>query len=282
MEKTSGSNEIKRVVAAHDLSGFGRCALTVVIPALSAMGYQVVPMPTALLSTHTGGFKGFSFLDLSDEIKKFGAHWQSLGLSFDAIYTGFLGSAEQCGILSDFIDAFGGDGTSVLVDPVLGDNGSAYATVGEALIEEMKKMVCKADIITPNITEAHFLLGMRCGRRTESEIKDMLKRLSAMGPEKVVITGIRNGREQTENAFYDRVSGTSGIYGVDTVHAGYPGTGDLFASVLLGKMLCGDALDVAVRFASEYVREVISDTLNAGTQPRNGVLIEHHLKELIP
>ena len=148
-----------RVAAIHDLSGFGRCSLTVAIPILSAMGLQCCPVPTAFLSTHTGGFQGFTFLDMTDELPKITEHWKSLNLHFASVYSGFLGSERQIDLVSQFIHTFRAPGTIVVVDPVMGDDGRAYQTCTPALCAGMARLADAADVITPNLTEAAFLLG---------------------------------------------------------------------------------------------------------------------------
>ena len=148
-----------RAAVIHDLSGFGRCSLTEVIPILSVMGVQCCPLPTAFLSTHTGGFTGFTFLDMTEELPKAAAHWKSLDLKFQAIYSGFLGSERQIGIVADFIRQFRGPDTLVVVDPVMGDDGKPYQTYTPAMCAGMERLAELADVITPNLTEAAFLLG---------------------------------------------------------------------------------------------------------------------------
>ena len=147
------------VAAIHDMSGFGRCSLTVAIPILSAMGVQCCPLPTAFLSTHTGGFEGFTFLDMTDEMPKAARHWKSLGLHFSAVYSGFLGSARQITIVADIIRDFRGDGV-VVVDPVMGDGGAVYRTYTPEMCAGMTHLAEQADVITPNLTEAALLLGI--------------------------------------------------------------------------------------------------------------------------
>lgn len=159
---------IQKVAAIHDLSGFGRASLTTIIPILSTMEIQTCPLPTAVLSTQTSGFEDYSFIDLTDYMEEHIAHWKKLNLDFDCIYSGFLGSVRQIQIVSDFVEYFKRKDNLVVVDPVLGDNGSLYDTMGEEMVCEMKKLVSKADIITPNFTEAAFLLGEDC-RKNISE-----------------------------------------------------------------------------------------------------------------
>ena len=267
--------------AIHDLSGFGRCALTVVIPTLSAMGIQVIPLPTALLSTHTGGYEGFTFLDLTDQMEKISNHWSELDLKFNSIYSGFLGSEDQVDTVICFIDRFKGDNTIVLIDPVMGDNGVLYATITDGMRDKMKSLAKYADILTPNITEAFFLLDMPVTDPTEELVNDMLYRLSDLGAEKVVITGIHINDGYVGTASYDKTGGTPILYNRKSIHKHYPGTGDIFSSVLLGKMMLGYDLTSAARAASDFTHDVIADTAQYNLPERNGVLLEKNLRKLI-
>src|SRR6056297_276549 len=161
MEELQMLNPVPKVAAIHDLSGFGRGSLTTVIEVLATMGIQPCPLPTAILSTHTGGFKDYKFIDLTDELPEYIDHWNSLNLKFDAIYSGFLGSTKQVEIVIDFIKRFKREEQYVIIDPVLGDNGQTYDTFGLEMVEKMRSLVKQADIITPNITEAQFLLNKK-------------------------------------------------------------------------------------------------------------------------
>lgn len=271
-----------RVAAIHDLSGFGRCALTVVIPTLSAAGLQCVPMPTALLSTHTGGYSGFSFLDLTAQMERFSAHWLELGLTFDAVYSGFLGGAEQIDVVKRFIGAFRRPETLVLVDPVMGDDGLPYSTVTPELLSGMAELVSHADVITPNLTEAFFLLGRPVEEVRASDAGGLLYGLAELGPRRVVITGVPDG-EGVATVSLDLDAGVGPlVYTLPRVPVSYPGTGDLFASVLLSGLLGGRALGEASAFASDFTREVMLDTLACGTPPREGVQLERNLWRLLP
>ena len=278
----------KTVAAIHDLSCFGRCALTVIIPSLSSMGHQVVPVPTALLSTHTGGFENMYFKDLTRSMEPIAEHFEELGLKFDAIYTGFLGSAAQIDVVSDFIKRFSGEDTVVLVDPVMGDDGKLYSTYTDDMKNRMYELCTLADIITPNLTEACFLSGvdypdaaLADGESADRFVSDIAEKLSALGCAKTVITGIEYG---------DKMFGTYGVdngkdgkgymYSVRRVSRSYPGTGDLFASVLLGSVLCEKDFDESLRFASEHVRQVMEHSSLIDTPERNGVAFERYLYEL--
>lgn len=180
-----------RVAAVHDLSGFGRASLTVVIPILSTMGIQVCPLPTAVLSTHTGGFDNYKFIDLTEHLEEYIRHWDTLGIDFDCIYSGFLGSPRQIDIISGFMERFRRPEQLVIIDPVMGDNGKLYSAIDTQMVEQMKRHIGSADIITPNYTEAVYLLDESYkSKAEEKEIKDWLLRLSDKGPGIVIITSV--------------------------------------------------------------------------------------------
>ena len=276
-------------LALHDLSCFGKCALTVIIPTLSAMGVQTVPIPTAFLSTHTGGFEGFYFEDLTGAMEKIADHLQDVGVEADAVYTGFLGSEEQISTVSRIIDRFGkadeeGNKPLVLVDPVMGDDGRLYSTYTNKMVEGVKKLCEKADVITPNVTEACFLTGENFtdfSKATENEAKQyadfLCQKLLCLGAKKIVITGIHYGGNKVGTYGYD---GESFLYGREHVNKSYPGTGDLFASVLLGELLRNKEFKESVISASSFTRKVIEYSSRFETPTRNGVAFEPFLSEL--
>jgi pyridoxine kinase len=278
------NNRIPRVAAIHDLSCFGRCALTVIIPTLSAMGIQVVPIPTALLSTHTGGFENMAFTDLSDKMTDIAKHFDELGLEFDAIYTGFLGDSSQIEIVSDFIDRFGGKDCIVFVDPVMGDDGVLYSTYTDELVSGMAKLCAKADIITPNLTEACFLTGRSYvdsfANESDAENAALIirEKLRKVTDAEVCITGIHYGDNMV--ATYASHSERSLFYGAKHIGRSYPGTGDLFASVMLGKLIGGNSFEVSARKASKFTRNVIKYSEEFGDSVRNGVVLEPMLKKI--
>ena len=179
-----------RIAAIHDMSGFGRCSLTVAMPILSAMGIQCCPLPTAFLSTHTGGFEGFTFLDMTDELPKVAAHWKSLNLDFQAIYSGFLGSERQIAMVEDFLLQFRSADTVAVIDPVMGDHGEVYQTYTPAMCAGMARLAELADVITPNLTEAALLLGVPYGELPvgEAGCREIVERLSLDGHRSVVLT----------------------------------------------------------------------------------------------
>lgn len=280
MEKRS----VKRVAAVHDLSGFGRSSLAVVIPILSTMGIQVCPVPTAVLSTHTGGFENYTFVDLTDSLEPFFAHWKEIKLDFDCIYTGFLGSARQINMIGAFIDVFGNNrDTLVVVDPVLGDNGSLYSTMDREMVSEMKKLVQKADIITPNFTEAAFLLDKPYNlAMKESEIKAWLYELSQLGPEKVIITSAPacGASKTTSVVAYNREDHRFWKVSCVYIPAHYPGTGDAFTSVLVGSLLQGDNLPIALDRGVQFITCAIRASYGTAYPKREGVLLERVLGNL--
>ena len=199
-----------RVAAIHDMSGFGRCSLTVAIPILSAMGVQCCPLPTAFLSTHTGGFEGFTFLDMTDEMPKVADHWASLGLSFQAIYSGFLGSERQIGIVADFIRRFRRPDTVVVIDPVMGDHGRVYQTYTPAMCAGTARLAELADVITPNLTEAALLLDRSYDALPEDEagLLEITQELSQGGRRSVVLTGASAAPDLTGAACFDAAQTT--------------------------------------------------------------------------
>lgn len=272
---------VKRVAAIHDLSGFGRASLTVVIPIISSMNHQVCPMPTAVLSTHTGGFKDYSFVDLTDSMVAFAEHWKKLNLDFDCIYSGFLGSVKQIDILDKFIDDMKRDYTLTVVDPVLGDNGKLYDTMNEEMVKKMRVLIKKADIITPNYTEAVLLLGEEYSQEiSEDKIKDWLKRLSDMGPKIVIITSVPHKNNMTDVIAYNREDGRFWKVSCVYIPAHFPGTGDMFTSVIVGSMLKGDSLPMALDRGVQFITAAIRASYGFVYPQREGVLLEKVLDNL--
>ena len=265
-----------RVAAIHDMSGFGRCSLTVAIPILSAMGVQCCPLPTAFLSTHTGGFEGFTFLDMTDEMPKVAAHWQQLGLTFQAIYSGFLGSERQIGIVADFIRQFRGPDTAVVVDPVMGDYGKVYQTYTAAMCDGMARLAELADVITPNLTEAALLLGQPYETLPTGEagLREITERLSLEGRRSVVLTGTALAPGQTGAVCFDARSGRTEVVQTAYVAHAFHGTGDVFSSVLTGALVQGASLSSAARSAAEFVRACAERTAEEDLPMREGVDFE--------
>lgn len=287
---------IKRVAAIHDISCLGRCALTVIIPVLSAMGIQVVPLPTALLSTHTGGFQNMFFEDLTRHMEKIAAHWKSIGADFDAIYSGFLGSEEQIDTLRSFIRDFShkndGKKAFLAVDPVMGDDGELYSTYNNSLMKGMKHLCYGADLITPNLTEACFLTGEKYPAHTPSKKEAeefagyLVKKLvGEFGCTRAVITGMAAETEKGKDIISTALDNSEGhtepfFHSVPMMPNSYPGTGDVFASVLLGMTLGGYDFRESVSLASDFVCKVTEYSHCFPTPVRDGLVVEPYLSLL--
>lgn len=271
----------KRVAAIHDLSGFGRCSLTVVIPILSALGVQPCPVPTAVLSTHTGGFGNVCMRDLTDFVTPCLNHWKSLDLDFDCIYSGFLASAEQAFQVEEYIKAW--PNALSCVDPVLGDEGKIYKTITKELISKMKELITKADMITPNMTEASILLSEDYNNTPigRDKARSMLVRLSEKGPSLVIITGVCVVPGRISNIGYDKDNNAFWRVDSELLPINYPGTGDVFSSVLLGSLLTGDCLPLAMARASRFVEIAVSTAYGYNCEPREGIMIEKSLPFLM-
>lgn len=268
------TNRPQRVACIHDISTFGRCSLSVILPVLSAMGVQALPIPTAVLSTHTGGLGEVEFRDLTDFIPPVLEHYKRLGLELECIYTGFLGSQRQIDHCLDFFSAY--PKGLAIVDPVMGDHGRAYKTCTPEICARMSELVRAANVITPNLTEACILLGREYDARplTRADAKSMLVRLSELGPEYVVMTGVQLATGQLANIGYDRGNNTFWAVSCDYVPVSYPGTGDIFASVLTGAFLTGDSLPIAMSRATQFLEKAIKTTFSYGADTRHGVMLE--------
>lgn len=276
-------NIVPRIAAIHDISGFGRASLTVIIPILSNMGFQVCPVPTAVLSTHTGGFKDFQFIDLTQQLQGYINHWKSLDLKFDAVYSGFLGSEEQIGIVRGFFKDFKHEDQLKVIDPVMGDDGKLYQTVTDGMVKGMRQLISEADLITPNITEASFLLDREIPKSiSDEEIKKWLKKLAEMGPVYTVITSVPNELKgkSTSTVAYNSKDNRYWKVTCDYIPAFYPGTGDMFTSVLVGSLMQGDSLPIALDRAQHFVSLAIRATFGFEIPHREGVLLERVLDSL--
>lgn len=279
-------NSVPRVMAVHDLSGIGRSSLAAVIPVLATLGVQTCALPTAVLSTDTSQFTGFSFLSLSGEMRKFLKHWRDLDLRFDAIYSGFLGSAEQTDIVHACLDEFAGPETLAVIDPVLGDNGSLYATMTEDMVRGMRRLVARADVITPNLTEAALLLGRPCRASLDTAAaRRWLRELAALGPRVVLITSavLAEDAAGSHVLLYERKpSGQEDFWRVscEYIPADFPGTGDIFTSVLTGSLLRQEELTIACARAMRFVATGIRESLALNAPSREGIVLEAVLQAL--
>lgn len=272
---------VKSVAAIHDLSGFGRCSLSVISPVLSVMGVQSVAVPTAVLSTHTGGFGDVVMEDLTSYIPQALAHYKRIGLSFDCIYTGFLASSEQIDHCVDFIEAY--PNALTVVDPVMGDNGRTYRTYTDQMCKRLLDLVHRADVITPNKTEMFLLLQEPFDPMplTFSRAKSYLVKLSELGPKQVIVTGVELADMTVSNIGYDRDTNTFWRVVCHYVPQSYPGTGDVFASIVVGSLLNGDSLAIAMERATRFLEMTIKATYSYGTDPKQGILLEKNLGWLV-
>ena len=255
---------MKRIVTIQDISCIGKCSLTVALPIISACGVETAVIPTAVLSTHTA-FDGFTFRDLTDEIPPIAAHWKAQGMAVDAIYTGYLGSFQQLEIVSQFFDQFKTPENLILVDPVMADNGALYAGFTPEFVQEMAKLCGKADIIVPNLTEACYLLNIPYPGEdyTRADIQHILTELGKLGCAQVVLTGVSLEPGRLGVMAYDTEKQTFFEYYNEKMPSSFHGTGDVFASVVVGAMMRGcpleDALRLAVDFTLESIRKTVAD-----------------------
>ncbi|MBQ4108034.1 MAG: pyridoxamine kinase [Clostridia bacterium] len=273
---------MKRIVTVQDISCFGKCSITVALPLVSAMGVECAIIPTSILSTHTGGFKNFTFTDLNEDIPKIAKHWQEYDIKFDSIYTGYLGNEKQINYVIDFISKFREENTLVFVDPAMADKGKLYAGFDKEFPSHMARLCAIADIIVPNITEASFLLDIPYTEEYDEEyIKDVCKRLSALGAKKVILTGIHFGNETQGAYFYDSESGKTYYYCRETIDAAFHGTGDTFSSVLCAALTKGYTYENAIKIAVDFTVLCIEKTLPDRINHSYGTKFEECIPELV-
>lgn len=273
----------KKALAIHDISCTGRCSLTVALPILSAAGADCAIMPTAVLSTHTGGFTGYTFCDLTDQIAPITAHWKTLGMQFDAVYTGYLGSFEQAALVGSVIDTLGSGDTKVIIDPVMGDHGKLYPGFAPDFPQAMRKLCEKADVIVPNFTEAALMLGReyKPGPYTQEEVLGLCRALSAIHNGCVVLTGVCFDDKELGAAVYDPKTGEMTLCMSELLPFAMHGTGDVFASALTAAVLAGFALTEAARVAVEYTVRCMVTSREQGGEVRYGPCFELELPWLI-
>lgn len=273
---------MKRIITVQDISCVGKCSLTVALPVISAMGVEACVLPTAVLSTHTA-FKGFTFRDLTSDISAITSHWKQEKISFDAIYTGYLGSFEQIDLMYDLIKDFGSGSTHVIVDPCMGDNGSLYSGFTQDFAAAMAKLCSKAEVIVPNLTEASYMLGIPYVENgyTKEYIEDLVKKLAELGTRKVVLKGVSFDDKKLGIVSYDSETEKINWYFHEKMPQSFHGTGDIFASVLTGAVVRGLSLDKACRLAADFVVEAIKATLSHKDYNWYGVDFETAIPYLI-
>lgn len=272
---------MKRIVTIQDISCVGKCSLTVALPIISAMGIETAVIPTAVLSTHTA-FKNFTYRDLTGDLPKIAKHWKQEKFDFDGIYTGYLGSIEQIDMLKEFFKQFKTSNNFVFIDPVMADNGKLYAGFDENFVKEMKELCKMADIIVPNLTEASYMLEKEYKEiYSEQEIKDILIELSNLGPKYVVLTGVSFKDNKLGVMSYNKETNEFFTYFKEKIPAKYHGTGDIFASTLVGAITNNNTLEEGLKIAVDYVWETINDTYKTNKKDAYGVNFETKIPYLI-
>ena len=272
---------MKRVLTIQDISCLGKCSLTIALPVISALGSETVILPTAVLSTHTM-FTHFTCKDLSDQIAPIAAHWKEEGVTFDAIYTGYLGTVEQIEQIQELIRVFKGQNTTVVIDPVMADNGRLYPAFNMDYVKKNAELCALADIIVPNITEAAFMTGMAYREHhDQGYIRELLARLNELGAGISVLTGVSLAEGKTGVMGYERASGEYYVYQNQRIDAAYHGTGDLFSSTCVGELMKGKDWRDAMRIAADYTAHTIDVTLQNPQKPWYGVDFEATLPKLL-
>ena len=269
--------KMKRIMTIQDLSCVGKCSLTVALPIISAAGVEAAVLPTAVLSTHTM-FSKFTFRDLTDEIEPIANALTEQNIDFDAIYTGYLGSFRQVGLVGEFFDRFKGENTEIVIDPVMADHGKLYPGFSPDFPAAMAKLCAKADLIIPNLTEASFMLGIPYAEKYDEEyIKNVLKSLTAFGCRRAAISGVELNEGKIGVYSYDSQSGEYFFYDTEKLPAVYHGTGDIFASATVGAMMRGMSVNDALALAVDYTKECIALTLADENRRFYGVNFEEAL-----
>ena len=249
----------KKILTVQDISCVGQCSLTVALPIISACGIETCVLPSAVLSTHTAGFKGYTFRDLTDDMPAINAHWIKEGIKFDAIYTGYLGSTKQIDYVADLFSSVASDGCVKVVDPAMADNGNLYPGFDAEFVEAMKVLCAKADYVVPNITEACFLTNTEYKSEYDREYIDLLlQRLTDIGCANVIFTGVSYEAGKTGVVVLE--NGKYSYYEHEKLANGCHGTGDVYASAFVGALVRGKTAYDAAAVAAEYTLECIKET----------------------
>ena len=249
----------KKILTIQDISCVGQCSLTVALPILSACGLETCILPSAVLSTHTAGFCGFTFRDLTEDMPAIKKHWQKENIKFEAIYTGYLGSIKQIGYVRDILKTMGTDNCVRVVDPAMADNGQLYSIFNTDYVEAMKPLCGEADILVPNITEACFLTGEEYKEvYDEAYVRTLAEKLAALGAKTVVLTGVGYEQGRTGVAVYE--NGKMEYYGHAKIAKGCHGTGDIYASAFVGALMRGKGVYDAAVIAADYTVRCIENT----------------------
>ena len=271
---------MKRIATIQDISCFGKCSITVALPVISAMGVECAIVPTAVLSTHTAGFTGFTVCDIADQLLPIAEHWKKEGIKFDALYTGYLADKAQIDLTKTFIDLTKNDSTLIFIDPAMADHGKFYPAFNEDFAKKMLELVKMADIVCPNITEACFLLDKpfkNAGEYDESYINELVDGFASLGIKNVVITGVKYGDGRHGAVAYDSKTGeTRYLYACDQ-STSFHGTGDIFSSVLCGALVKGNDVFSATQQAVDFTVACIEQTIPDKENHPYGVKFEECL-----
>ncbi len=274
----SKRDQQKKIAIINDMSGFGRCSIAVSLPVISHMKIQCCPVPTSIFSNHTA-YDSFYFEDFTEQMIPYIEEWKKLGLTFDGICSGFLGSARQIEIVQNFFKYFKGENTIVILDPIMGDDGKPYTTYTEELCQRMKHLVPFADIVTPNLTEACILTDTPYKKRWKlKELRELTAKIEAMGPKKIVITGIPQG-SYVANYCYETGREPS-IIKTHRVGTSRCGTGDLFSSIIAADAVNGTEFYASVRKASLFIKKCIIKSIEMDIPLTDGVCFEELLYKL--
>ncbi len=269
-----------KVLTVQDISCVGQCSLTVALPIISACGVETCVLPSAVLSTHTAGFTGYTFRDLSEDMPAIKDHWIKEGIKFDAIYTGYLGSTKQIDFVADIIDETSANGALTVIDPAMADGGKLYPAFDSEYVEAMKKLVAKADYVLPNVTEAAFLTGIEYRTETDREYVDsLILGLISLGAKNVILTGISYREGMTGVVVFE--NGEYSYYEHTFLPESRHGTGDIYASSFTGALMRGKSAYEAAKIAADYTVLAIkasagdvTHTYGAKFEPVLGKLIE--------
>ena len=273
---------MKRIVTIQDISCVGKCSLTVALPVISACAVEASVIPTAVLSTHTA-FRDFTFRDLTDEIEPVAEHWKKEGITFDAVYTGYLGSFRQLQLMSKFFDDFRTDNNIIFVDPVMGDNGTLYPGFTQEFADSMAKLCAKADVIVPNLTEACFMLHEKyiANGYSEEYIKNILRRLGDLGCPNAVLTGVSFEEGKLGFMAYNKDKNEFTSYFTEKINSSFHGTGDVFSSACVGALMRGLSLEGALKTAANFTVASIKATVKEENHNWYGVNFEEAIPTLL-
>lgn len=270
--------QMKKIAVINDFCGFGRCSIAVSLPVISAMKLQCCPLPTSIFSNHTG-YDSFFSTDYTEHMDAYINEWVKLGLHFDGILTGYLGTPEQVAIVKRFFELFKKTHTLTVVDPVMGDGGKLYTSYSPILAKELKALLPYADVLTPNLTEACILAESAYKPdMTNTELTDLCYKLSAAGPDRIVISGIERGK-YLENFVYESGKEPQ-IISVPKEGPCRAGTGDVFSSIIIADMVHGKELAAAVKHASSFISKALRHTVELDLPLTDGICFEEYLSEI--